>query len=163
MHPKRRLITRNGLEANTVKAPKFYFYDSALVNLLTRQPDASAALAGPMAGALLEGWVVTEAIKVFMALGRKPELYFWRSHDGLEVDLLIVIKGKLYAIEVKLTATPGAGHMNPIERFVAAAGDEAQSQGILVCRAETERQLPNGHMALPWQAFPQWLHTRLAA
>jgi hypothetical protein len=28
-----------------------------------------------------------------MALGRKPGLYFWRSHDGLEVDLLIVING----------------------------------------------------------------------
>jgi predicted AAA+ superfamily ATPase len=146
-----------------VKTPKFYFYDSALVNLLTRQPDASAALAGPMGGALLEGWVVTEAVKAFMALGRKPALYFWRSHDGLEVDLLIVIKGKLHPIEIKLTATPGAGHMNPIDRFIAAAGDEAHPQGILVCRTGTERALPNGHIALPWHAFPHWLHARLAA
>jgi predicted AAA+ superfamily ATPase len=144
-----------------VKTPKFYFYDSALVNLLTRQPDPGAALAGPMGGALLEGWVVTEAVKAFMALGRKPDLYFWRSHDGLEVDLLIVINGKLHPVEIKLTATPGAGHVSPINRFIAAAGDEAYPQGILVCRTETERALPNGHLALPWQAFPQWLRTRL--
>lgn len=77
-----------------VKTPKFYFYDSALVNLLTRQADASATLAGPMGGGLPVGWV-TEATKAFMALGRKPDLYFWHSHDGLEVDLLIVISGKL--------------------------------------------------------------------
>jgi predicted AAA+ superfamily ATPase len=144
-----------------VKTPKFYFYDSALVNLLTRQPDASAALAGPMGGALLEGWVVTEAVKAFMALGRKPDLYFWRSHDGLEVDLLIVINGKLQPIEIKLTATPGAGHVAPINRFITLAGDEACPQGILVCRTETERALPNGHIALPWQTFPQWLRARL--
>ena len=146
-----------------VKTPKFYFYDCALVNLLTRQPDANAALAGPMGGALLEGWVVTEAVKAFMALGRKPDLYFWRSHDGLEVDLLIVINGKLQPIEIKLTATPGAGHLAPIDRFIAAAGDEAYPQGVLVCRTENERALPHGHIALPWQAFPQWLRARLGA
>ena len=39
--------------------PRFYYYDSALVNLLTRQPDAAAALAGQLDGPLLEGWVVT--------------------------------------------------------------------------------------------------------
>lgn len=145
-----------------VKTPKFYFYDTALVNLLTRQPDAISALAGPMGGPLLEGWVITEAIKVFMALGRKPDLYFWRSHDGLEVDLIIVINGKLQPVEIKLTATPGVGHVDPINRFLAITGDEATRHGILVCRTETERVLPNGHIAMPWQSFPDWLHKHLA-
>jgi hypothetical protein len=145
-----------------VKSPKFYFFDSALVSLLTRQPDAAAALAGPMGGALLEGWVVTEAAKAFMALGRKPDLYYWRSHDGLEVDLLIVIDGKLQPVEIKLTATPAAGHVEPLNRFIAAAGDEAIGQGLLVCRTEKQLALPHGHLALPWHAFPAWLQARLA-
>lgn len=145
-----------------VKSPKFYFFDPALVCLLTRQPDAAAALAGPMGGALLEGWVVTEAAKAFMALGRKPDLYYWRSHDGLEVDLLIVIDGKLQPVEIKLTATPAAGHVEPLNRFIAAAGDEAIGQGLLVCRTETQLTLPHGHLALPWHAFPAWLQARLA-
>lgn len=145
-----------------VKTPKFYFLDSALVNLLTRQPDPDAALAGPMGGALLEGWVVTEAVKAFMALGRKPDLYYWRSHDGLEVDLLIVINGKLQPVEIKLTATPSAAHVAPINRFIAFAGEDALTQSVLVCRIEKQQALPHGHMALPWQLFPQWLHARLA-
>jgi len=144
-----------------VKSPKFYFYDPALVTLLTRQPDAVAAIAGPMGGALLEGWVVTEAVKAFMAQGRKPDVYFWRSHDGLEVDLLIVIDGKLQPVEIKLTATPGAGHIDPINRFIAVAGDEAISQGIIVCRTDKQRPLPNGHIAMPWQDFPEWVRTSL--
>ena len=145
-----------------VKASKLYFYDAALVNFFTRQPNATAALASPMGGALLEGWVVTEAVKAFLSLGRKPELYFWRSHDGLEVDLLIVINGKLHPVEIKLTATPGAGHVEPINRLLAAAGNEASSSGIIVCRTESERALPNGHVAMPWQLFPQWLGTQLS-
>ena len=145
-----------------VKTPKFYFYDSALVNLLTRQSDSTSALAGPMGGPLLEGWVVTEAVKAFMSLGRKPDLYFWRSHDGLEVDLLIVIDGKLQPVEIKLTATPGAVHVQPLNRFIAASGGEAIKQGVLVCRTDTERALPNGHIAMPWQSFPNWLRSRLS-
>lgn len=144
-----------------VKSAKFYFLDSALVTLLTRLPNATAALAGPMAGALLEGWIVTEAVKAFMAHGRKPELYFWRSHDGLEVDLLIVIDGRLQPIEIKLTATPSSGHVEPLNRFIAAAGQEASQQGLLVCRTEKQQPLPNGHLAVPWQAFPGWLNDRL--
>lgn len=122
-----------------VKASKLYFYDPALVNLLTRQPDAGAALAGPLGGALLEGWVVTEAAKAFMALGRRPDIHFWRSHDGLEVDLLIAIGGKLQAVEIKLTATPGPGHIEPLARFLSLAGDEALGQRIIVCRTERAR------------------------
>ena len=44
-----------------VKSPKVYFLDSALACHLTRQPSAAAALAGSMGGALMEGWVVSEA------------------------------------------------------------------------------------------------------
>lgn len=145
-----------------VKTPKFYFFDAALVSLLTRQPDAASALAGPMGGPLLEGWVVTETVKAFMSLGRKPEVYFWRSHDGLEVDLLIMINGKLHPVEIKLTSTPSASHLEPIHRLMAIAGQEASPQGILVCRTDTERALPHGHRAIPWRSFPDWLRQRLS-
>lgn len=146
-----------------IRTPKVYFCDSALVSLLTRQPDATAALAGPISGALLEGWVVSEAVKAFMALGRRPDLHFWRSHDGLEIDLLILLGGKLQPVEVKLTATPGPGHVHSFDRFAAIAGADAAAHGVLVCRTERERPLPGGHLALPWDAFPDWLRTRLAS
>ena len=143
------------------KTPKCYFYDSALANALTRQPHAQSALAGPMGGALLEGWVVTEAAKVFMSLGKKPELYFWRSHDGLEVDLLISIAGKLHPVEIKLTSTPTRGHLGPLNRFIELAGQDAAKHGTLVCQTETIKALPGGHTAMPWQTFTQWLFDQL--
>ncbi|MCK7485621.1 MAG: DUF4143 domain-containing protein [Bacillus subtilis] len=42
-----------------IKTPKFYFLDTALVCMLTRQPDPAAALAGAMAGALFEGMIAS--------------------------------------------------------------------------------------------------------
>jgi len=145
-----------------VKSPKLYLCDSGLAGLLTRQPDANAALAGPMGGALLEGWVIVEAVKAFMALGRKPDLYFWRSHDGLEVDLLIVIGGKLQPVEIKLAATPSANHAEPLARFIDIAKGEAVGAGIVVSRTEDARPLPKGHLAMPWHSFPGWLQEQLA-
>jgi predicted AAA+ superfamily ATPase len=146
-----------------VKTSKFYFLDAALVSLLTHQPNANAALSGPMAGSLFEGWVITEAVKAFMALGRKPELYFWRSHNGLEVDLLIAVGGKLQAVEIKLTASPSVGHLAPLNRFLQTVGSDAWEQGLLICRTDSARTMPGGHLALPWNQFSAWLQTRLQA
>jgi hypothetical protein len=110
-----------------------------------------------MGGALLEGWVVVEAIKAFTNRGRKPDLYFWRSHDGLELDLLIQAGSRLHPIEIKRTATPTPRHVEPLTRLCALLGAEAADAGLLVCGVERERPMPGGHRALPWQAFPAWL------
>ena len=93
-----------------VKSPKLYFLDSALAAALTRQPAAEAALAGAMGGALFEGFVVSEAYKVFAIAGKRPDLFFWRSHGGLEVDLVLMLSSGLVPVEIKLTATTSEGN-----------------------------------------------------
>ncbi len=146
-----------------VKTPKLYLLDAALAAWLTRQPAPAAALAGNMGGALFEGWVVGEAVKTFALLGRIPDLFFWRSHDGLEVDLIVQAGTRFIPIEIKLTATPTLRHLQPLDRFKELAGEQAAEAGALVCRVEQPRPLPNGHLALPWREFPGWLMDRLVA
>ncbi len=141
-----------------VKTPKFYFLDSAIVCALTRQPDALSAVSGAMGGALFEGLIVNEAVKVFAAQGRKPDIFFWRSHDGLEVDLVIQAGGKLYPVEIKLTATPTAKHTEPLKKFKELAGPDSAGTGILVCRTNRVIDLPSNNVAIPWHRFPGWLH-----
>lgn len=144
-----------------VKSPKLYFLDPALVSALTRQPGPEAALAGAMGGALFEGWVLSEAFKVHALQGRRADVFFWRSHDGLEVDLVLRLAGRLVPVEIKLTATPTVHHVDPLNRFRALAGEQA-APGLVVCRIPEARDLPAGHRALPWQQFPRWLAERLA-
>lgn len=143
------------------KAPKVYFIDAAIVAFLTRQPNIDAMLAGPMAGAFFEGFIISEALKVFFGLGKKPDLFFWRSHDGLEVDLIIQINGKLHPVEIKFTTTPATQHLAPLNKFKELAGDDAVTEGILVCRIPQKMALPANNIALPWQEFSQWLLEKL--
>lgn len=145
-----------------IKTPKFYFLDSALVCALTRQPDAQAALSGAMGGAIFEGAVISETFKVFTMKGKKHDMFFWRSHDGLEVDLIIQIGSKLYPIEIKLTSTPSLKHTEPLNKFKSLAGKDAGEIGILVCRIDKLTHLPSNNLAMPWNEFPKWLMQRLS-
>lgn len=110
-----------------------------------------------MGGALFEGLIISEAWKTFCNLGRKPTAYFWRSQGGLEVDLILQAQGKFWPIEIKLTATPGTGHLTSLNRFKELAGNEAAEQGVIVCRVGKRRPLPNNNLALPWAEFSDWL------
>ena len=144
-----------------VKTPKLYFIDSAIVCALTRQPDGKSTLSGAMGGAIFEGFIVSEALKVFSMKGKRADMFFWRSHDGLEVDLIIQIGTKLYPVEIKLTATPTLKHIDPLNKFKALAGKDAAETGLLVCRVEKDTPLPSKNMAIPWYSFPKWLLSKL--
>lgn len=150
------------LGKRVVKAPRFYFTDPALVTHLGRLPDARSALASSLGGPLFEGLIVAEAWKAFLAAGRAPDLFYWRSNDGLEVDLLVQAGGRVWPVEIKLTASPGAGHVRSLTRFRELAGPEAAAHGVLVCRVQRKTPLPHGHVALPWFQFPAWMKERLA-
>jgi predicted AAA+ superfamily ATPase len=146
-----------------VRSPKLYFLDSALVAALTRQPAADAALAGAMGGALFEGFVVSEAFKVFAIEGRRPDLFFWRSHGGLEVDLVLLLPAGLVPVEIKLTATPTLRHGEVLTRFKQLAGSKAAGPGVLVCNVPEEVSLPGDNLVLPWRQFPEWLRQQIGS
>lgn len=140
-----------------IKSPKLYFLDPAIVCELTRQPGDDAAVSGAMAGSLFEELVINETVKLFTLLEMRKDIFFWRSHDGLEVDLIIQIGGKLYPVEIKLTATPLEGHLAPLENFKVLAGKDAAKEGVLVCRVSETTKLPYNNMAIPWFKFSEWL------
>lgn len=144
-----------------VKSSKLYFLDPGIVSALTRQPNGEAALAGPLGGALFEGLVVAETWKIFAAAGLAHDAYFWRTRDGMEVDLIVRAGGQLYPVEVKLTATPTPGHCASIDRFRKIAKGEAAGEGLIVCRVRKEVPLPFGNRAIPWQEYSAWLRDRL--
>lgn len=146
-----------------IKSPKLYFIDSGIVCNLTRQPSGASALAGQSNGALFEGLMVTEALKTYANRARKPNLFFWRSHDGLEVDLIIQERGTLYPVEIKLTATPTLKHIEPLSRFRALAKlDRNEAPGLLVCRVDQRTVLPDNTIALPFREFAPWLESLIS-
>jgi predicted AAA+ superfamily ATPase len=144
-----------------VKSPKMYFWDSALAAYLSRQPNAEALWHGAAGGAFFEGFIVMEAVKTFLTRGQRPNLYFWRSQDGLEVDLLVETGGKLHGVEIKQTATPTAGHAQPLLRWQQILGPTICGESILVCCVDKPTEIVHGITALPWQFFHHWLKQQL--
>lgn len=96
-------------------------------------------------------------INFSITLGSKPDIYFWRSHDGLEVDVLIHTRGKIYPIEIKLTSTPNPHHLKSVDKFKKLAGNEAAKTGVIICRVDKEQLLPNNNLAIPWFELPAYL------
>jgi hypothetical protein len=147
----------NNLGKRLSKSPKLYVIDPAIVCYLTRQPSAKAALAGASGGALFKGLIISELVKAFTNRGTKPDLWYWRSHDGLEVDVIIQARGRLIPIEIKLTATPGPSHFGSLNRFRKQIGEDKAEPGVIICRVPKKQELPFGVVAMPWQDLPGWL------
>lgn len=89
-----------------VKAPKVYFADPGTLCHLTGLKDPEHAAAGPLAGPLMEAAVLGEIVKTLTHRGERPEVHFWRTAAGVEVDFLVEAEGRLIPVEVKTTATP---------------------------------------------------------
>ena len=152
----------NNFGKRLVKTPKFYMSDPSLVCFLTRQPSPEAALRGSMGGMLFEGLIVSEIWKLFYKYGKKPDAYFWRSQGGPEVEVIIQAQGRLWPVEIKLTATPSAHHVQGITAFRNLCGKQAGDCGVLVCCVNKKKELPGSNHAIPWFQFSEWLESIIA-
>jgi len=72
-----------------VKTPKIHFVDSGLACHLLNIHSEVELRRSPFLGALFEGFVASEIVKHQLNHGRRRELYYFRDHQGLEVDLVI--------------------------------------------------------------------------
>ncbi len=132
-----------------IKAPKLYWLDTGLACFVLGLKDEEAVLRGPMAGALFETAVVAELAKLFYHRGLPPPLWYWRSRDGWEIDLLVELRGRLHPIEIKATATPRPAQAEAVARWRSLAGEKAGS-GLLVAQTEEASALVPGVRVLPW-------------
>jgi len=70
-------------------------------------------LTHPKCGASWEGYVIEEVL----AAVRPDEAYFWATHQGAEVDLVLRKDGRMFGVECKRTDTP---RLTPSTRIALA-------------------------------------------
>ncbi len=85
-----------------VKAPKVYVRDTGLLHRLLGLRTERDLLAHPKAGASWEGYAIEEVLRHV----RPDEAYFWATHQGAELDLLLLKGGRRFGIEVKRADAP---------------------------------------------------------
>ena len=132
-----------------VKTAKVYFVDTGTLCHLAGLRDAGHAASGPMGGAIMETAVLSEIVKATTHRGIAPQVFFWRTLAGTEVDLVVVSRGKLVPVEVKLSATPRSGMAASIRTMRGDFGDQAMA-GYVVHPGDVRLPLGPGVTAHPF-------------
>jgi predicted AAA+ superfamily ATPase len=135
--PKRRVI----------QAPKFYFCDVGLVNVLARRGHIEAHT--ELFGKALENWIFHE-LNAFISYRQKDcELSYWRLASGIEVDFLV--DQAEIGIEVKSTARANDFHLKGLREL--RADHRSAKRLILVCMEARARRTEDGVDILPVRDF----------
>ncbi|MBF0479670.1 MAG: ATP-binding protein [Candidatus Omnitrophica bacterium] len=112
----------NNFGKRIIKTPRCYFMDTGLVCYLVGLQEAEHALKGPMAGALFETACVAQLYKKLSGWGDEKHLYFFRSTDGVEVDILLESENNIYPLEIKLSSTIVSSKVKNISRWFKLTG-----------------------------------------
>ena len=90
------------LKKRQVKSPKIFLRDAGILHALMDIPDFHALAGNPKIGASWEGFVMENILQVL----RPAQAYFWATHSGAEIDLLLFHQGRRYGIEIKYSDAP---------------------------------------------------------
>lgn len=128
------------------KSSKLYFYDSGLVCYLLGIDSPEHLSHHSSRGAIFEGAVISDIKKHYANLGMSQNLYFWRDHNGIEVDCLIESHGELHGFEIKSTSTFRQDLLKGLRQFQKLSG--CQQSHLVYAGGETFES--KGTHIAPW-------------
>ena len=130
------------LKKRQVKSPKIYFRDTGLLHHMLGIRSAKELLSHPKSGASWEGYVIEETIK-----STDPdEVYFWATHSGAEIDLVLIKNGRMFGVECKRIDAP---RLTPSMRIALA---DLSIEQIAVIYPGTKRyDLGDKAVAVPFE------------
>lgn len=131
------------LKKRQLKSPKIYFRDTGLLHQLLGIMTEKELLGHPKCGASWEGYVIEETIRAT----EPDEAYYWATHGGAEIDLVLMKKGRMLGIECKRMDAP---RISPSMRI---ALEELKLEQIAVVYPGKKRYaLGDGIAAVPLNA-----------
>ena len=122
---------RPNIRKRLIKSPKIYWRDTGLLHAQLNINDEHALLSQPWVGASWEGFVIEQTIGMLNSVGRPFEAFYFRTSDQHEIDLVLEMGNELWALEVKLTASPGRHDMDRLDKAADMIG---ASRRILVSK-----------------------------
>ncbi|MCL6646567.1 MAG: ATP-binding protein [Dehalococcoidia bacterium] len=123
-----------------VKSPKLYWGDTGVALFLS---------GGRPSGAHLENLVLLDLVAWRETQGRRPEICYWRTVTGQEVDFVVEAGDRLLPIEVKASARPRLGDASALRVFRKEYGDRALA-GLVLHTGDRVEWLAADVLAVPW-------------
>jgi predicted AAA+ superfamily ATPase len=140
---------KKSIRKKIVSHPKFYFFDTGIVSCLQKRLSEPFTPATPPYGHAFEHWVILETKRLIDYAEIEASLSFFRTTDDAEVDLVLEIHGKTWAIEIKSAAEPNPSSFKGLKSFIS---DHKVDRSLCVC--QTPRKYQDGPIEfLPWKTF----------
>ncbi|MBK7876936.1 MAG: ATP-binding protein [Planctomycetes bacterium] len=124
-----------------IKSPKLYWSDTGLALHLSGESEPR--------GAHLENLVLGDLLAWRGSMVDGPEVLYWRTSTGTEVDFVLEWKGRLLPIEVKATKKPRLDDAAGLREFREEYAKTTRAGLLLHCGSETS-WLDEGILAVPW-------------
>ena len=124
-----------------IKTPKLYWNDTALALHLAGEDEPR--------GAHLENLVLCDLLAWSTSMPDGPQVMYWRTSSGREVDFVVEWKGRLLPVEVKATTNPRSGDADNLRAFRDEYGRRSRA-GLLLHAGKTTSWLADGVLAAPW-------------
>jgi predicted AAA+ superfamily ATPase len=129
-----------------VKSPKVYTRDSGILHGLLQLGALSEVQSHPKLGASWEGFAIEQIIRLLDT----RDAYFWATHGGAELDLMVHAGGKRYGFEFKYSDAPGTTRSMQV-----AVHDLALAHLWVIYPGRHEYALDERISALPLDALPR--------
>ena len=142
------------LKKRQVRSPKVYVRDAGLLHALLGVPDVAALQGHPKLGASWEGFCLEQILHV---CGDRSA-YFWGTHGGAELDLLLLYGGRRLGFEFKFSDQPGT-----TKSMRTALQDLGLEQLYVVHPGEHEFPLAEAITAIPLRRLIERLELSPAA
>ena len=118
-----------------VKSPKVYWRDTGLLHSLQGVNSSDDLIVQPWVGFSWEGFVIEQILICLEAQGTHYEPYFFRTNDGHELDLLLILNGKKWGFEIKLSGSPGRDEFDGLNKAAEMVGADRK---LLISRTRRE-------------------------
>ena len=141
-----------------IKSPKLYLMDTGLAAFLMGFQNWESVMRHPVAGALWETYVVSQVIKHYCSRGKIVPLWFWRTIQGAEVDLLIEQGGQFIAIEAKYAENPDKTSLKGINALKKLYGEESIISGYIASRTAHPYTISGSIQAIPAATIDQYIN-----
>jgi hypothetical protein len=86
----------------TENRPQIPNRDSGILHTLLNLPDLHSLTGHPRVGASWEGFALEQTLQML----KPPQAFFWATHSGAAIDLLLLYRGRKYGIEFKFSEAP---------------------------------------------------------
>lgn len=133
--------------------PIYYLFDLGVLNALCHRLESKPQTGTDLYGRLFEHFILLEIYRLNQYLEKDWPMFYWRTTQGAEVDILLETNKERWAIEVKSSSRVRPSDLRGLRNFLSNYRD---FKGLCITTADRAYRL-DGIECLPWQELFQKL------